>query len=191
VKNWKQVHLIPLSRNVTHPLMKHFPENNQLREALQNQASRLSETSKQIGTVCDDNRRLEREFGTLKTKHGELYRAALRLRDIARENRSSPFPLEHPNNVARARAARPEQPLQTRIENLQVPDGGLLLGGRRPPPALTAQFAIKAEKRRFGAAGDGRPPGSGGQNGDHEKAKSDPDGRPGPAVAEGGEGNKK
>jgi hypothetical protein len=144
-----------------------------------------------MDTVRGDNRRLEQEFGNLKTKHGKLYRVAVCLRDIARENRSSPFPLEHPNNVSRARAAHRQQPRQTRIENLQVPDGGLLLSGRRAPPALTAQYAIKAEKKGGGAAGDGAPPGSGGKNGDQENVESDAGGRPGPAVVEGREENKK
>ena len=144
-----------------------------------------------MGTVCDDKRRLEQEFGNLKTKHGEMYRAALRLRDIARANITPPFSLQHPNNVARARAARLDQPLRTRIENLQVPDGGLLLGDRRAPPALTTRFIIKAEKGRFGAAGDGRPPGSGGKNGGKRKLESDATDRPGPAVVEGEEESKK
>jgi hypothetical protein len=141
-----------------------------------------------MGTVREDNRRLEQEFGNLKTKHGDLYKMALWcLRDMERENRS----LEHPNNVARARATRHEQSRQTRIENLQVPDGGLLLSGRRAPPAITAQYAIKVDMSRFGAAGDGRPPGSGGKNGDQEKAESDAGGRPGPAVVEGRKKRKK
>jgi hypothetical protein len=105
----------------------------------------------------------------------------------ARPPQQSAFALQHPNNASRARAARLEQPRQTRVETLRESDGGLVLGGERAPPP-TARLATQAGEPRFGAVGDGRPSSSGGMKGGVEGAAvRDAQSGPGPEIAEGEE----
>ena len=143
-------------------------------------------------TVREDNRQLEQKFDMLKAQHNNLYNTARWCIDDILGKTS--FLLQHPNNVARARAARQEQPRKISIKNLLEPDGGLILkGDNRAFPADTAQYPKNGaiQKRPFEASGDGKLPPSGGKNGDNKKAKLDAGGRPGPAVVEGEEEKRK
>src|SRR5436305_11233721 len=90
-------------------------------------------------TVREDNRQLEQKFNTLQAQHNNLYNTARWCIDDILGKTS--FPLQYPNNVARARAARQEQPRRISIENLQEKDGGLILkGDSRAFPADTTQY---------------------------------------------------
>lgn len=158
---------------------------------------------KRIRTLSDTNSQYERANANLQNRHDALCRYTMYLTDklnqMAQENMSlrasgarppqqSAFALQHPNNASRARAARLEQPRQTRVETLRESDGGLVLGGERAPPPPTARLATQAGEPRFGAVGDGRPSSSGGMKGGVEGAAVwDAQSGPGPAIAEGEE----